>query len=363
MNNKIRNLYKLFQIIALLYLFLLSIELIGMGFKLFGKEFAHTLMETTSSPYVGLFIGILVTSMIQSSSTVTSIVVGMVAGGTLTISGAIPIVMGANIGTSVTNIIVSMGSISRRGEFKNAFSAAVVHDFFNILCVLILFPLQVSFNVLGFLSKEMADIFVGSQGLTFRSPLKLIVNPVAGWLADLLNKNPILIVILALVFLFIALRFIVLVLKSVFINKAENFFDKVIFRSTFTALLFGLILTVLVQSSSITTSLIVPIVGSGILSLYQVFPYTVGANIGTTITALLASLVTGKTEALIVAFAHFLFNTTGAILVLSIPFLRNIPLWGARKFSELVFNNRYISVLFLLIFFFIIPLLVIFLGK
>lgn len=191
----------------------------------------------------------------------------------------------------------------------------------------------------------------------------MVVGPVASWLAEFLNKNPVLIVIMALVLLFIALRYIVVVLKSVFINKAENFFDKVIFKSTFTALAFGLILTVLVQSSSITTSLIVPIVGSGILTLYQVFPYTIGANIGTTITAILASLVTGKTEALIVAFAHFMFNVIGAILILSIPFLRNIPLWGAKKFSGLVYNNRYISILFLLIFFFIIPLLVIFLSR
>ncbi|KUK54829.1 MAG: Solute carrier family 34 [Marinimicrobia bacterium 46_47] len=363
MNKYTSSLIKTLQILGLLYLFLLSIELIGLGFKLFGQEFAHTLMETTSSPYVGLFIGILVTSMVQSSSTVTSIVVGMVAGGTLTISGAIPIVMGSNIGTSVTNIIVSMGSLSRRNEFRSAFSAAVVHDFFNVLSVIILFPLQISFNFLGVLSKKLADIFVGSSGVTFNSPLKLIVNPLATQLAELLNKNPVLIVILALIFLFIALRYIVVVLKSVFINKAENFFDKVIFKSTFTALAFGLILTVLVQSSSITTSLIVPIVGSGILTLYQVFPYTVGANIGTTITAILASLVTGKTEALIVAFAHFMFNVSGAVLILSVPFLRNIPLWGAKKFSELVYNNRYISILFLLIFFFIIPLLVIFLSR
>jgi len=363
MNKYTSGLIKTLQILGLLYLFLLSIELIGMGFKLFGKEFAHALIETTSSPFVGLFIGILVTSMVQSSSTVTSIVVGMVAGGTLTISGAIPIVMGSNIGTSVTNTIVSLGSLSRRNEFQKAFSAAVVHDFFNILSVLILFPLQISFNVLGVLSKELADIFVGSSGVTFKSPLKLIVNPLATQIAELLNKNPVLIVILALIILFIALRYIVVVLKSIFINKAENFFDKVIFKSTMTSLAFGLILTVLVQSSSITTSLIVPMVGSGILTLYQVFPYTVGANIGTTITAILASLVTGKTEALIVAFAHFMFNVTGAILILSIPFLRNIPLWGAKKFSELVYNNRYISVLFLIIFFFIIPLLVIFLSR
>ena len=360
MKTYLKAFFKTFEILGLLYIFLLSIEMMGIGFKLFGKEFAQTLMETTSSPFVGLFIGILVTSLVQSSSTVTSIVVGMVAGGTLTISGAIPIVMGANIGTSVTNIIVSMGSISRRGEFRDAFAAATVHDFFNVLCVLILFPLQASFNVLGVLSKEMAGIFIGSQGLTFKSPLKIIVNPVATWIVDLLNRNPILVVIIALVFLFIALRYIVAVLKSVFMGRAENFFNKVIFRSPVTALLFGIILTVLVQSSSITTSLVVPIVGSGILTLVQVYPYTIGANIGTTITAVLASLVTGKTSALIVAFAHFLFNTIGAILVLSIPPLRNIPLWGARKLSNVVFDNRWVAVVFLISFFFVLPLVVIF---
>lgn len=361
MNKNTQAIIKTLQILGLLYLFLLSIELIGDGFKLFGKDFAEALMETTASPIVGLFIGILVTSLVQSSSTVTSIVVGMVAAGTLTISGAIPIVMGSNIGTSVTNIIVSLGSVTRRNEFQKAFSAAVIHDYFNILTVLILFPFQISFNVLGFLSKNLASLFVGSSGVSFKSPLKVIVAPVASWFEELLNKNPIVIVIIALVFLFVALRFIVKVLKSVFLNKAENFFDKVIFKSTFTAFLFGLVLTVLVQSSSITTSLIVPIAGSGILTLYQVFPYTVGANIGTTITALLASLVTGKTEALIVAFAHFLFNVIGAVLFLSIPFMRKIPIWGAKKISEVVYKNRYISIIYLIILFYVIPLLVIFL--
>jgi sodium-dependent phosphate cotransporter len=359
----IKNVLKAIQVLILLYLFLLSIEMMGMGFKLFGKHFTDILFQTTASPFAGLLIGILVTSLVQSSSTVTSIVVGMVAGGTLTVSGAIPIIMGSNIGTSVTNTIVSIGSLSRRSEFKNGFSAAVVHDFFNILTVLILFPLQVSFNILGFLSAKAANLLVGTQGITFHSPLKTIINPVALVLNELLANNPLLILITSLILLFVALRYFVVILKSLLISRISSFFDKVIFKSTVRALIFGILLTAVVQSSSVTTSLIVPIVGSGILTLHQIFPYTVGANIGTTITALLASLVTGKTEALVVALAHFMFNSLGALLILSIPALRKIPLWCANAFSQLVSNHRYLALIYIATFFYLIPLLFIFFSS
>ncbi|UCD16467.1 MAG: Na/Pi cotransporter family protein, partial [Candidatus Zixiibacteriota bacterium] len=113
-------------LIFFLYLFILSITLLGDSFKLFGKEFAQSLLVSTSHPIVGLFIGILATSIIQSSSTTTSIVVGMVAGGLLSIDGAIPIVMGANIGTTVTNTIVSLTHITKSREFQRAFSGAIV---------------------------------------------------------------------------------------------------------------------------------------------------------------------------------------------------------------------------------------------
>ncbi|MFL2541815.1 MAG: Na/Pi symporter [Candidatus Latescibacterota bacterium] len=100
-------------LIVVLYVFLVSIGLLGGAFKLFGNELAQQLIEMTSNPLVGLFAGILATTLAQSSSTTTSIAVGMVAGGALTIEGAIPVVMGANIGTSVTNTLVSMGHITR----------------------------------------------------------------------------------------------------------------------------------------------------------------------------------------------------------------------------------------------------------
>ena len=81
----------------------------------------------TSNPLVGLFTGILATTLAQSSSTITSIAVGLVASRALTIEGAIPVVMGANIGTSVTNTLVSMGHITRKEEFRRALAGATVH--------------------------------------------------------------------------------------------------------------------------------------------------------------------------------------------------------------------------------------------
>jgi sodium-dependent phosphate cotransporter len=116
---------------------------------MFGSGLAETLIATTTNPLVGLFIGILATSIIQSSSSTTSIVVGLVAGGALNVANAIPIVMGANIGTSVTNLLVSLTQIRRDLEFRRALSAAIVHDFFNILAVIVIFPLQYFTNFLG----------------------------------------------------------------------------------------------------------------------------------------------------------------------------------------------------------------------
>lgn len=104
---------RLAALLGLLYLFFISIGLIGDAFKLTGKGFAESLLQTTADPLVALFIGILATAVMQSSSTTTSIVVGMVGGGVLSVANAIPIIMGANIGTSVTNMLVSVGHIQR----------------------------------------------------------------------------------------------------------------------------------------------------------------------------------------------------------------------------------------------------------
>ena len=111
--------FKIISVLFFLYLFFVSISLMSHAFKGFGSGFAERLIATTSNPFVGLFIGILATSIIQSSGTTTSMVVVLVASGTLSVRSAIPIVMGANIGTTVTCTLVALTHITRKEEFKS----------------------------------------------------------------------------------------------------------------------------------------------------------------------------------------------------------------------------------------------------
>jgi len=137
-------------------------------------------------------------------------------------------------------------------------------------------------------------------------------------------------------------------------------FDTIIFKTALRAFLVGLLLTVMVQSSSITTSLMVPMAGAGVLVLEQIFPYTLGANVGTTVTAILAALVTGNLAAIIVAFSHLIFNVSGMIIWWP---LKGVPIFLARKFSRYSIRNKIIPVGYIIILFFIVPLLGIYLLR
>jgi sodium-dependent phosphate cotransporter len=351
-----RTLAQVALLLGFLYLFLLSIDLMGSSMKLFGKGFAEALIASTSNPLVGLFIGILSTSLVQSSSTTTSIVVGLVGSGALTVANGIPIIMGANIGTSVTNTLVSLANINRSVEFRRSFAASTVHDFFNFLAVLVLFPLQYYTDFLGIICNRMEIIFQNAGGLEFFNPLKAATSPTVALLVDLIGV-PWILLCLSIALLFLALRQIVKVLKVLVVSKAEAWFDKILFKNQIRAFAVGLLITVMAQSSSITTSLVIPLAGAGLLTLRQIFPYTLGANIGTTVTAILASLVTANPNAVIVAFAHLLFNIFGIIVWW--PFSK-VPISMAKTFADQATKNRVFPFAYILVMFFVIPLIVIF---
>jgi len=346
---------RVFALMLLLYGFLVSIGMLGKAFKMFSGGFVGGLIESASNPLLGLFVGILATTLVQSSSTTTSLVVALVGSGSMPIDTAIPIVMGANIGTSVTNTLVSLGHIGRGREFERAFAASTVHDFFNILAVVMLFPLQVATNFLGIISSQLAILFAEIGGLTFASPLKLVTSPAVKAAATLLDGHPWLLLISALVIMFASLRYLVVALKSIVLGRVEAFFDQTLFANAGRAMLFGLLITVLVQSSSITTSLAVPLAGAGILTLVQIFPYTLGANIGTTITAMLAALAVGEISAVTVAFAHLLFNVSGIALIWPLPALRGIPLRLAGGFATVAADRRWIAIAYILVCFYAVP--------
>lgn len=358
--GKILILIRIVQLLVFLYLFLFSINLMGASLKMFGQGFAETLIASTSMPLVGLFIGILATSLIQSSSSTTSIVVGMVGSGLLTVPNAIPIIMGANIGTSVTNTLVSMAHINRSQEFRRSFAASTVHDFFNLLAVLVIFPIQSLTNFLGSTATLMADQFQSVGGMQLSSPLKSATKPLVNLLVHWIGPYPSILLALSLILLLLSLKHMVAALRVLIVKRAEVWFDTVLFKNAMRAFVVGLLLTILAQSSSITTSLVIPMAAAGILSVEQIFPYTLGANVGTTFTAILASLVTASPSAVIVAFAHLLFNIAG--IVIWWPF-RKLPLFLSRKLSELALRNKILPFAYIITVFFLIPLAVIILLR
>jgi sodium-dependent phosphate cotransporter len=370
-----KRIIKVLGLLLLLYLFLVSIKLLGASLKLFGKGFAETLIQSSSNPLVGLFIGILTTSLVQSSSVTTCIVVGLVGGGLLNITNAIPIIMGANIGTTVTNTLISLSFVTRKLEFRKAFGGAIVHDLFNLLAVTLFLPLELSTHFLERSALFLTRLFENAGGVNFTSPLKIIIDPFIQFLKhsflSFFSLSPFLsgliMLLIAFALLFISLIYLVRIARSLAIQRAEVSVNKYLFRNDFAALLLGLSITAVIQSSSITTSLVIPLVGAGIVSLARVYPYTLGANVGTTVTAILASLATVATQGsgahtagVTIAFTHLLFNICG--IAVFYP-LKKIPISLAKGLGRLVAESRRWSILYILAAFYLVPFLIIFIAS
>jgi sodium-dependent phosphate cotransporter len=374
-NEKLLTLVRIFGVGVCLYLFLIGIGGMSAAFKMGFKETAENLLRAATSPMVGLFIGILATTIVQSSSTTTTLIVGLVAGvggGAVPLSGAIFMVMGANIGTTVTAKIVSLGHITRKAEFRRAFAASSVHDTFNLITVAIMLPLEYKFHILERLAKFLGEHFVTVSGVTKpENFIKTVTQPVINGLSEMLDSHLWLLIVSVLITFFMLFA-IVKLLQSLVLKKLEAFFDAYLFRNAAIAFVVGLCLTVLVQSSSITTSLIVPLAGAGVLRLPQIFPFTIGANIGTTVTGLLAALAVASGVTVLpgepvpkevvagatVAFAHLLFNCAGALIFLPFAPIRALPVKFAEWLAELCLRNRVIPIVFIVLAFYLIPIAV-----
>jgi sodium-dependent phosphate cotransporter len=336
-------------VVGLIYLLVSAVSVISSGFKTATGSQAEELFQFATNPLVGLMVGLLATALIQSSSTVTSIIVGLVAGG-LPVSVAVPMVMGANIGTTVTNTLISLGYMRDKDEFRRAFSAATVHDFFNLLAVAIFLPLEIMFGFLERTALALAGPLVSESSYsmedtnivsTLTSPVTDTVKDVAGLLPTVLGG--IAMIAIGTVMIFFAIRYIGKLLKTLMVGRARRMLHASIGRGPVSGIASGAAVTVLVQSSTTSTSLMIPLAGSGALNLRQIYPFTLGANVGTTVTALLASTaVSGPLalHALEIALVHLLFNVFALLLIFGVPILRELPLKGASWLASLAVERK-----------------------
>lgn len=349
---------------VLIYFMLLAVSIIGNGFNTMTSGHAEGLFEFASHPVTGLIIGILATALIQSSSTVTSIIVAMVAGG-LPITLAVPMMMGANVGTSITNTIVSMGHIHDKREYEKAFQAATIHDVFNVMAVIIFLPLEVLFGILehisGWLVSWMhSDTAVAVGGF---NPIKAVTKPVneqLQWLlGDLSNGYAgAIMIVLGIGLIVTSITFLGRIMKALMVGRAKSLLYKSIGRGPVSGIASGTAVTVLVQSSSTTTSLMVPLVGSGVLTARDIYPFTLGANIGTCITALIAALgITGvmAEPALQIALVHLVYNVLAVATIFGLPWLREIPPVFSAALARQVAKRKILGVMYILGVFFALP--------
>jgi sodium-dependent phosphate cotransporter len=152
--------------------------------------------------------------------------------------------------------------------------------------------------------------------------------------------------------LLLSLALMVANLKGALLKRVEGLFNKVFFRNDATSYLTGAVVTIMVQSSTITTSLIVPLAGAGTVKLKRVFPFVLGANLGTTATGLLAAAASPVAGAVTVAFAHVLFNVVGASIWYP---LRIVPIRLAKRYAALAAERKRFALFYLVAVFMVVP--------
>ncbi|CAJ1930953.1 unnamed protein product [Cylindrotheca closterium] len=404
--------------IFFLYFFLVGLDLLGTGAKVMSACTAGALFGDDMNPVAGLMVGIVATVLLQSSSTTTSIVVAMVGADTVSVRQGIYMIMGANVGTSVTNTLVALGHMGDGDQLERAFAAATIHDMFNFLSVGILMPIEVVTGILFHLTEIIIKDFRSKDGEQWEAPVKRLVSPLVkrviiannnvtastasnlatcgtfypknGTLAcedynDPLSCRPGLIrcetkgdvpycpaffdpeateaadltaglcaFIIGLIILFICLLSLIKILQGMLMGSSAKMLYKATSINGYLSILIGTGITMLVQSSSITTSVLTPLIGLGAMQLEQMLPLTLGANLGTTLTAVLAALLT-KPIAMQVALAHLIFNVAGILIWYPIPFMRSVPLGAARRLGRLTRIWRGFPILYLFVTFIAIP--------
>ena len=355
-------------VLFLLYGFLVGVGLLEAGIAALGKGFQQGLLESVSNPISGLCAGLLATVLVQSSSVSTSTIVGLVGAGTLPLGLAVPMVMGANIGTTVTSTLAALGSIRRADEFQRAFAAATVHDFFNLLAVAVLLPLEIATGMLQRMAAGLTEVALGagvSAGEPGKSPLRAGVELPVQWVEGLLEPGRVAAVVLLVVGLaviFMALGLITRNMRRLVAGSVERVMNRVVGKGGgLVGILAGIGVTVAVQSSSITTSILVPLVGAGVLTLASAYPITLGANVGTTVTALLASLAVVRPEGLTIALVHLLFNVVGILILYPVPMLRMAPIRLAEGLADAAVRRTRVVIAYVVTVFLVLPLLGVFL--
>ncbi|CAB3400184.1 unnamed protein product [Caenorhabditis bovis] len=367
-----------------------------------------------NDPISAVVVGMLATVILQSATTTTNILVTMVAANMITVHDAIPVMIGSELGSSLVNAMVSLAYSGKPEQFRRAFSAAILGDVFNICGLFVIFPMEMITGLIEKVSWWIVDPMISEQGLSFKT-LELLTDPINQFILqvnepELLNATirpemfeanhsfvqrcqfangsriyncPYdhlfaysmlgdraigwIVLIVSIVSLIFCLVAIVYLIQKLLEGHAAIYIRRLLSKQCpgvlkpctgYVVMLVGLI----IQSNSIFSSSLTPLVGSGVVTLEQMYPLVLGSNIGTTFSGVLAAFSTDPSrfeKALHMAMCQVNYNIIGTCLFYIIPCTRKFPVYLAVKLGNLTDRYRWFIVVFILAFFVVIPFTII----
>uniref|UniRef100_A0A914E840 Uncharacterized protein n=1 Tax=Acrobeloides nanus TaxID=290746 RepID=A0A914E840_9BILA len=364
---------KLFGICFVIFGFICTLALLADAFKLIGGRGVGRTIQSSrfiQNPISASIIGMVITLLIQSSSTLSSVLVGMIAGGLLTVHQAIPIMLGSEMGASLINALVSLTQVGNRDQFRRAFAAVTVNDVFNFLSYFILMPIEVGTGVIEKISGAIVQPLSGVKASEIKT-LNFLTDPVLNYIirinedaidkAALADENSTLLNSEAtFIYRCVDLRTseyftfsliscligIVKLMQALLGGQIGILVRKLMDKdlpwpftcfTNYVVMVVGCVIVMIIQSSGVFRAVLTPLVGIGVVTLERLYPLLLGANVGTTFTGVLAAFSADPAkikETLQMALAQTVYNLIGVILFYPIPFMRRIPINIAKKLAN-----------------------------
>lgn len=297
-----------------IYFFVSAIILIKSSAKLMGVALAEKIVLLIRDTTSAVFSGWIITAMLHSSGAFDSIVVAFTSSGVMPLSLAVAAIIGAEMGTTVTPFLISViERMKGKRESEAGFNVAMSHVLYNLVTLMIFYPLELFLGLFTSVAMQGSNIFVRMPWLKAVPDILDIVTP---WVDPLLEHIPPWSgIVLGAILLLVALGAVEKYMTAIFsMPRSWN-----LIRSTFTrpgrAFVAGFLFTVLVPSTTVMVSLLVPLATSGVIRAeYYILPYILGANIGTVFDVMVAALATGDPVSLGVWLVHLSINLAGALI-------------------------------------------------
>ena len=307
-----------------IYFFISAIVLVKNSAKVVGVALAETIVLIIRDTTSAVFAGWISTALLHSSGAFDSIICAFTSSGVMPLNLSVATIIGAEIGTTVTPFLISvLERLKGKGESRAAFNVTMSHVLYNLFTLAIFYPMELFFGTFSKIAKWGSHQFVK---ITWLNAVPDLLDTITPWVKPLLGYiGPWAGLVGGGVLLLVALGAVEKYMTAIFsMPRSWN-----LIRSTFTrpkrAFLAGFIFTLLVPSTTVMVSLLIPLATSGVIKAeYYILPYILGANIGTVFDVMIAAMATGDPIALGVWLVHLTINVAGAMLFTPIldPFAR-----------------------------------------